>query len=186
MARTLSVIVALVLLAVTASASKNVVTTTKIGSRTRVVTKSPSFDQALATRLHPSLVAPTDPPFTQPKDFIFQGGNWCSGNMTLARKQLVTGDWVSAPSHDLWAGGGGGGFVVKHTMGNVVINGSLAYMSTHGELQLAFVAVQNEWELAAEYPTVIDGQVFSADIGHQNFYAMWFGKWPLPAGQASC
>ncbi len=187
------IVLVAVLLAVACSAAFQ--TSRVEGERTilKAVSKQPGTGKA-AIAVDSGSGTPTDPPFSQPKEFVFLGSNFCKNAFTLTpgSVSLYSGTWVSPPSPTIYGAGFSGGFVVKHGASSVVLNGTLQYTANYQNgipaipLSLGFAAVQGEWEFEVSYPTALNVTLISADIGNKNLYTILFGGYSLPQGQYNC
>ena len=178
------------------AASTHETTVEVFGARTVQTVRSRGYLKAKAGLLQQPVESasaavgtPTDPPFTQPKEFIMLGSNFCRAKFTRSGSMsLYNAHWVTEPSMNIEPFGESGGFIVKHDAGSVAFNGTLQYTDPNSEIpiMMAFAAVQNEWEFELEYASVLNVTLLSADIGVSNLYSIVFGDFSLPAGVTNC
>lgn len=181
------VFVAVALLASLACAGWTTKTTKFIGKdgreRQRLVGRY-TKDKALQKQLESALVGSgsTDPPVEQPHGMIVTVHSFCANQLNLAVSNIYNGGWSTAPAAVIYPQNSGQfvlGFEGRADPGNDIINASVTYSivsnSNQYYLEMAFAAVQGEWEYEVVSETYWGLVLATSDVGKKALYSVTLG-----------
>lgn len=168
---------AVVLLAVTATASNHHVKTTVSGGITRTTV-------TMGTK-HSSLVGSsgsgaTDPPVPQPHKMVIAISNFCAQSWLNNSAEMTFiypggGGFYLAPPWAIPPGGATLGFIVEADPGSDVINGTAVYFSDTFATFINYEAVSGFCAFSISYPTEAAVMIQPGVIGRKAIYNVVFG-----------